>query len=174
MQSGLAVYGKNNITYINNMGSNLSYIAFYTDIPCFEDHWRPVCHFEFCDKCGNCVKHCPTGAIKKDSFLIDNEKCLSCINESAGDFPHWMPKNIHHTLYDCLRCQEYCPMNKSIINDKIGPITFTEEETSMLLDGKGPEDFSQEFLDKINNLGLFDWRDALPRNIKAIIQANSN
>ena len=85
------------------MGSNLSYIAFYTDIPCFEDHWRPVCHFEFCDKCGNCVKHCVTGAIKKDSFLIDNEKCLSCINESAGDFPHWMPKNIHHTLYDCLR-----------------------------------------------------------------------
>ncbi|HWT75412.1 MAG TPA: hypothetical protein VN258_11960 [Mobilitalea sp.] len=39
----------------------------------------------------------------------------------------------------------------------------------MLLDGKGPEDFSEDFLQKVNRIALFDWKEGLPRNIRAII-----
>ena len=41
----------------------------------------------------------------------------------------------------------------------------------MLLEGKGANDFSQEFLKNVNKIGLFDWAEGLPRNLLAIIQA---
>ncbi len=170
VQSGLAVYGRNNITYVEELGSNILYIAFFTDIPCEKDEWRKLCVADLCSKCNKCINLCPTGAIQKDRFLIDNQKCLSYINEGGGEFPDWLSKEVHHTLYDCLRCQEKCPLNKSVSKDTIGPIRFTEEETRMLLDDKGPEDFSDKFMEKANTIGLFKWSNGLSRNIKTIIE----
>ncbi len=169
VQSGLALYGRNNITYVEDLGSNISYLAFFSDIPCEQDDWREVCQAGICDKCNACISACPTRAIRSDRFLIDNERCLSAINESGGEFPDWLPKDVHHTLYDCLRCQEKCPLNAKTAKDTIGPIRFNEVETSMLLEGKRPEAFSEEFMKKANIIALFDWSDGLPRNIRAII-----
>ena len=50
-----------------------------------------------------------------------------------------------------------------------GPICFLEEETMMLLEGKGLETFSEDFSTMSDKIGLFDWAKGLPRNIKAII-----
>jgi len=171
VQSGLAVYGRNNITYVEDLGSNLSYLTFFSDAPCEVDEWRKVCHAEICNTCNHCVEQCPTGAIRKDRFLIDNQRCLSCLNESGGEFPDWLPEDVHHTLYDCLRCQEKCPLNDPAYKDVIGPICFSEEETTKLLDGKRLEDFSEEFKIKAEQIGLFDWPEGLPRNIRAIMKA---
>lgn len=171
VQSGLAVYGRNNITYVEELGSNVSYLTFYSDLPCNIDEWRKLSMSDTCSKCGACISLCPTGAIRQDRFLIDNQRCLSSMNEAGGNFPEWLPKNVHHTLYDCLRCQEHCRLNSKVAKDTIGSIRITEEETEMLLQGKGPEDFSQEFLWKVRRLALFDWKDGLPRNIRAIIEA---
>jgi hypothetical protein len=60
-------------------------------------------------------------------------------------------------------------MNKEIIKDTIGPFYITEEETNLLLAGKGPEAFSEEFRIMADKIGLFDWPKGLPRNIRAII-----
>jgi epoxyqueuosine reductase len=49
VQSGLAVYGRNNITYVEGLGSNFSYMAFFTDAPCEKDEWRKMCNSEICD-----------------------------------------------------------------------------------------------------------------------------
>lgn len=175
VQSGLAVYGRNNITYVEGWGSNVSYLAFLSDIPCETDAWREQCVAEICSSCNACIGHCPTGAIRSDRFLIDNQRCLSCMNEAGGDFPEWLPAEVHHTLYDCLRCQEKCPMNATAAKDVVGPIKFTHEETEMLLQGKRAEDFTKEFQDRTARLGLFDWVYGLSRNIKAIIDlADSN
>lgn len=169
VQSGLAVYGRNNITYIDGLGSNFAYMTFLTDMPCETDDWRDVRNADLCNKCNICRNMCPTGAILPNRFLIDNERCLSAINESGGDFPEWLPEDVHHTLYDCLRCQERCPMNADAAQDRIGPFRFSEEETLKLLDGKGPEDFSDEFNRLAAGIGLFDWKDGLPRNMRAIM-----
>jgi epoxyqueuosine reductase len=173
VQSGLAVYGRNNITYVEELGSNISYIAFFSDIPCEEDTWRNQCVAKICNHCNACINLCPTGAIRKDRFLIDNQRCLSCINEDGGDFPDWLPKDVHHTLYDCLRCQEKCPLNATVSKDIIGPICVTEEETQRLLEGKGPEYFTPQFMENAKKIGLFNWSQGLPRNIRAIIEAES-
>lgn len=173
VQSGLASYGRNNITYVDGYGSNISYIAFVSDAVSEEDYWRPMCHEEFCDKCGFCIKTCPTGAILPDRFLINNERCLSCLNEGEGDFPEWLPKDVHHTLYDCLRCQEKCPMNLKVKDPEevIQTVEFSEEETQMLLDGKKKEDFPEEFVKRTAILGIFDFPIPLARNIRAVIEA---
>ncbi len=171
VQSGLAIYGRNNITYVEELGSNISYLSFYSDIPCEKDEWREQVVAKICNNCKICINACPTGAIRKDRFLIDNQKCLSAMNEVAGEFPDWLPNEVHHTLYDCLRCQERCPMNASVVSDQLETIYLSEEETLMLLEGKGANDFSQEFLKNVNKIGLFDWAEGLPRNLLAIIQA---
>jgi epoxyqueuosine reductase len=173
VQSGLAVYGRNNITYVDDFGSCFSYIAFFTDVPCEKDEWRKMSNSSFCDSCNMCMNLCPTGAIRKDRFLIDNERCLSCINEGGGEFPDWMPKEVHHTLYDCVRCQEKCPLNSKVASVGIKTVSFSEKETKMLLDGNKAEDFSKEFRKKADYLELFRWSQGLARNIRAIMDNQS-
>lgn len=168
--SGLAKYGRNNITYVDGLGSNFSYAAYFSNVKCEEDTWGDVRNAEACSKCDLCVKNCPTKAIREEVFLIDNQKCLSCMNEVPGEFPDWIPVSVHHTLYDCLICQRVCPMNRKEIGNIIEHISFTEEETKMLLEGTPIHSFSDEFKAKIFMLGIDEWYEAIPRNLRVLFE----
>lgn len=168
--SGLAKYGQNNITYVDDLGSNFSYAAYFSDMMCEEDTWGAVKNADVCNKCNLCIENCPTGAIRNERFLIDNQKCLSSINEVSGEFPAWIPVTAHHTLYDCLICQRICPMNYEQVDNVIECVSFTEEETSMLLNGKSIDTFSKEFKTKIYMLGINEWYEAIPRNLKTLFE----
>lgn len=170
VHSGFAKYGRNNITYVDGLGSNFSYEAFFTDMMSEEDTWGEMKNSEECNKCKLCIENCPTGAITKERFLIDNQRCLACINEVPGEFPDWVPETAHHTLYDCLICQSVCPMNYEQLDRIIECISFTEEETNMLLNGKPINTFSKEFATKINILGIDEWYEAIPRNLKKLFE----
>lgn len=172
-QCGLAVYGRNNICYIEGMGSNFSLNAYYSDLPCENGELMQMQNAETCANCSSCVDNCPTGAIRVDRFLIDNNKCLSYFNEGGGEFPEWIPKSAHHCIYDCLKCQTICPMNKEHVSNFIGPIKFSEEETNMLLDGRTLNEYSDEFIQKAKMLGLTQWPDVLkviPRNLRVLFE----
>jgi len=168
--SGLAKYGRNNITYVDGMGSNFSYAAYFTDIICESDSWGEAKNAELCNSCDLCVRNCPTQAILKDRFLIDNKRCLSFFNESPGEFPEWIPTNAHHTLYDCLICQKVCPMNKDQINKTIEDIYFNKEETNQLLSGTPIDVLSSDMKEKIFRLGIDEWYTAIPRNLKTLFE----
>lgn len=167
--SGLALYGRNNITYVEGMGSYQTISAFFTDLPYEEDGWRGVAMMDRCAGCSACLQNCPTGAIRQDRFLIDNERCLSCINEFPGEFPEWLPKNAHHCLYDCMMCQNICPVNKPYWGNGIGPIAFDETETADLLAGKPMEEFLPETQGKFRLLGMDQWLAAIPRNLSILL-----
>lgn len=168
--SGLAKYGRNNITYVDGLGSNFSYAAYFSDMTCDEEAWGEAQNAEICSSCNLCVENCPTGAIPRNRFLIDNQRCLSCVNEVPGEFPDWLPAAVHHTLYDCLICQKICPMNCGQADKVIEGVSFTEEETGMLLAGKSIDTFSEEFKTKIYMLGIDEWYEAIPRNLKALFE----
>ena len=170
VKSGLALYGRNNICFVEGMGSFLTFTAYFSDIPCDESTWYEVNQMNNCIKCTACLSNCPTGAISEDRFLINNERCLSYFNESPGKFPQWLPESVHHCIYDCLLCQIICPENKNYINNVIGPIEFDENETGMLLSRKKMEEFCNELREKVIFLGMDSWIDAIPRNIEVLIR----
>ncbi len=168
VHSGLAVYGRNNICYVDEMGSFISFAAFYSDIPCYTDDWTEMKKADICSDCRICFNNCPTAAIKENRFLINNERCLSFINEGGGDFPEWLSASVHHCVYDCLKCQVSCPMNREYINNIDNSIKFDEEETEMLLKGIPFEELPPELKRKSMILGFNQWPDAIPRNLKML------
>jgi len=173
-KSGLAVYGRNNICYVKGMGSFFSLFAYFADIPCDNDEWTEVRQAGVCDHCNICFSNCPTGAIRKDRFLIDNQRCLSYFNESPGEFPEWIPQSAHHCIYDCLKCQINCPMNKEYVNNVTEQIKFSEDETHMLLSGSTFDAFSPMLKQKSKILGFDQWLDAIPRNLKILFELSEH
>lgn len=174
VHSGLACYGRNNITYIEGMGSNFSYVAYFSDISADDGDWLPLRNAPQCGHCRACLASCPTAAIAQHRFLIDNERCLSFLNESAEPFPVWLPLSVHHTIYDCLICQSVCPMNKDEILKKGDPVIFDEAETAALLAGCAYESYPPEMKKKAAYLGLFQWPDGIAKNIRKLIEAQQS
>jgi epoxyqueuosine reductase len=169
-RSGLAVYGRNNISYVEGMGSFLSYAGYFSDMPIDVDDWTEMQLAECCMKCNICFNNCPTGAIRRERFLIDNERCLSYFNEMPGDFPHWLPPSAHHLLYDCLKCQLQCPMNQQYADNVFESIEFNEEETGLIISGTPYDAFPLALQRKSNFLGLTDWLAAIPRNLQVLFE----
>jgi epoxyqueuosine reductase len=172
VRSGLARYGKNNISYVESMGSYLNLALFFSDLPCVEDTWQEARMLEQCQDCRICLQNCPTGAILPERFLIDNMRCLTYFNEgdSRWDFPAWIDPAAHHTLYGCLRCQNVCPANKPYGNSSLEPVEFDEDETGCLLAGKPFESLPAGLQHKVAALDMKEYLAALPRNIRALLR----
>jgi len=171
VRCGLALYGRNNITYIGGLGSYYSFVAYFSDIPPDEDVWVDVNTSALCGSCGACVSACPTGAIRSNRFLIDNERCLSYLNERADDFPQWLSPSVHHCAYDCLQCQLSCPMNLEFAENIAGPFRFNESETAQILSGNPVESFEPDLASRVKALGLHEW-PGVPRNLKMLFETD--
>ena len=168
---GLAEYGKNNITYIQGMGSFHRLFTFYSDFPYEQDNWQELRMMDLCKECSACLHKCPTGAISKDRFLLHVESCLTYHNEHPADipFPDWIDPSWHNCLVGCLHCQKVCPANKKVINwIEPGP-TFSEEETKLLVSGTPVENLPEETKIKIKEHDLSNYLFAYPRNLGVIL-----
>lgn len=173
VRSGLGTYGRNNLCYVEGLGSFINLVPFYSNIPCEDDIWHEMLQMDICKSCKACLDNCPTGAIVEERFLIKTERCLTYYNEvdSKWDFPEWVDKSSHNSIYGCSRCQDVCNVNKRYIDDnKIKPIEFTEEETSLLLEGKPIEELSRRMKRKIKVLNMSNYLAALPRNLNILLK----
>ena len=169
VRSGLAQYGKNNITYVKGMGSFQRPVVFVSDYPCEEDSWGDATVLEQCEKCSACRKACPTDAIASDRFQLHAERCLTFHNESAKAFPPWLSPSWHNCLVGCMICQKVCPANKDVVKwIELGE-TFTSEETDLILSGVSKQQLPKEILAKLKRLDLMEYYDVLGRNLKALI-----
>ncbi len=170
-RSGLAMYGRNNITYIDGLGSYYWLAAFYSDMPCPEEYeWRELAMMESCQDCSICMGNCPAGAITGDRFLLHAERCIVYHNEKPGDvpFPEWMDVSWHNCLVGCTRCQENCPENKGML-DIVDMGEFTEEETELLLAGTPQDRLPGSLIKKLEEWDLLSSLDIIPRNLKALL-----
>jgi epoxyqueuosine reductase len=170
VRSGLAQYGKNNLSYIPGIGSFYRPIVFYSDLPCVEDHWGEVRMMERCLSCSLCSKVCPTGAIEPGRFLLHAERCLTLQNELPGEFPTWVDPTWHHSLVGCMRCQTACPANKDVAHQVVKREEFSHEETTLLLQGVSQEALPAATRQKLEHLDIFesDYFDVLSRNLHAL------
>lgn len=178
-RSGLAAYGRNNITYVPGMGCYHRLSAFFTDLPCDEQGtpreepatWREAGMLERCKNCRICLKQCPAGAIAPDRFLLHAEKCLVFHNEKPSDvpFPAWLDASWHNALVGCMLCQTACPENKAYAGQVLDGAIFTEEETDLLLAGVPVRELPAALVEKLENTDLVSILEVLPRNLRVLL-----
>jgi len=171
VRSGLAEYGRNNISYIPEFGSFYRLIAFYTDCPCEEDNWRDARVMKICEGCSLCIENCPTGSISSDRFLIHAEKCLSSLNEREPDFPYWvqLQPDWLNAFIGCMSCQSICPANKPFLSNVLEGDSFSEEETCEIINETPLEDLPAETGRKLEKLGIGIY-PLLASNLSALIE----
>jgi epoxyqueuosine reductase len=167
VRSGLARYGRNNITYISDFGSFYKLSALCTDLLCDGGEWVAPSLMPRCEECNRCVSACPTGAIPQDRVLLRAELCITYWNEKPGEvpFPEWLAGDWHNCVVGCLSCQLVCPENEAVLDYwEPGP-SFTEDETEALLGAGRQADLPQGLTEKLEHWDLLDWLGVLPRNL---------
>ncbi len=168
VRSGLAEYGRNNISYVQGMGSFHRLTTLYSDFPFEQDNWQELRTMEVCKECSACIRKCPSGAIADDRFLLHVERCLTFHNEHPGGvpFPEWIDPEWHNCVVGCLICQKVCPANKKVKQwIEPGP-EFSEEETKMILKGYKFDALPIEVREKVEKFDLVNYYEVLPRNLK--------
>jgi len=173
VRSGLAMYGRNNITYVPGFGSFHRLAAFYTDIEAPEGHWGEKQNLPKCGSCKACLSACPTGAISDDRFLLRADRCITCMNERKSDqsFPKWVRPESHNAIVGCMVCQRACPYNRDFKNTIVDGATFSEEETEYLLKGKYSGRKAANLRGKLARAGLD--LSVFPRNLKVLLDRSS-
>ena len=173
-RSGLANYGRNNISYVPGMGSYHRLMAFYSDYPAVEEAWQTATLMDKCARCWACLRHCPTGAIATDRFLLNAERCLTYLNEKPGDFPDFVDPSFHNALVGCLQCQDVCPENMPFRHRVEPGEEFSEEESRLLLRYEAAGSLPAAIRRRLENMDLMDYVEFLPRNLRAVIAASSS
>jgi epoxyqueuosine reductase len=188
VRSGLAAYGKNNISYIPGMGSFYGLVVVYSDLPAQEDHWREPQVMESCRNCSACLRHCPVGAIPSatpslrsglrlrtgtsERFLLHAERCITFHNEKPGDvpFPAWIDPSWHNCLIGCLHCQRVCPQNREFLHWVEERVEFSQEETALLLQGVALDQLPPATAKKLEQSDVIELLDVLPRNLGVLLK----
>jgi len=173
VRSGLATYGRNNVTYIPKFGSFHALAALYSSFDSPEDHWQEKIVLPKCSACKACLKACPTGAICEDRFLIHAERCLSRFNErdSSCPFPDWIDDSAHNALVGCMHCQRVCPYDKDVADWFVDRGRFSEEDTRYLLRGKFTGSKAVMMDRRLRRVGLD--LTVFPRNLEVHLRQRS-
>ena len=167
--SGLGKYGKNNLIFTPEFGSYLRLAVIGTSALCDKIKWKELEVTDNCNTCSNCLKKCPTKAIRYEHFIINAEKCLSYHNEFEDPFSEWIKKEWHNCIIDCMRCQSVCP-NNSKNKDNIKYIKdFTEEDFKLIIKSTPYEMISEELKNKLKKYNLDSYYNCLSRNIKCLL-----
>jgi len=184
--SGMAEYGRNNITYVDGLGSFYRICAYYSDMPCEHDTWREPAMMPRCETCTICADKCPAGAIDPERFLIRAEKCITYHSEQDNNipFPGWLDPSWHNCLVGCLICQRVCPADRDVIYWTENGVEFTESETRFLLDfnpegvkiwtkdgPRVPGGIPAPLARKLERSDLLGILEIIPRNLAALSEA---
>ncbi len=170
-RSGLAAYGRNNISYIPAFGSFHRLGGFYTDIEADGETWQEARLLARCERCTACLKRCPTGAICADRVLIEAQRCLTYLNEHEADFPAWVEPGWHNALIGCMACQQACPENRPFAaRTEDAPVNFSTEETTLILARTPLASLPEETRRKLHELCLDDDYALVARNLGFLVR----
>jgi epoxyqueuosine reductase len=171
---GLLSYGRNNIGYIDGLGSYFQLVGLALDTP-IEGKRLPVgCAQKLlprCKDCRICAKACPTGAIDKERILLHAEKCYTLFSESPSPFPKGLKPPSPKCLIGCLRCQQVCPEDKKLLCYEKAAVSFDEEETKAFLNLAAE---SGQTVDRVRRkfrkLGLSEGLPVFSRNLERLLR----
>jgi len=172
VRSGLGRYGRNNICYVEGMGSLPALYAFFTDFRFKSDNWLEIKMMDMCEECEACIRQCPTGCLSKADFVIDAGKCLTLYNEIKGEFPGWIDPQAHNALMGCMKCQQCCPANRGVLRRSGRIAEVTEKETESILNESLDDETANSLSDKLRMFSPEDAHHFLPilaRNLRVLL-----
>ncbi len=182
---GISRYGRNNITYIDGLGSLFimrSYAVKGLDENDIEIS-KPLGGFidedlqcPECDGCFACIASCPTGAISNDRFLLHAERCMTYHNKNDKEFPAWIDGSSHNCIFGCLQCQVCCPMDFGKLIKKPSGVVFDEDETRYLVgihETSEVKAIEAGIESKLAKLGIAYLRELMPRNLRALFASGN-
>ncbi len=157
VRSGAGRYGKNNLTYVDGLGSWVRWSPLLTDAE-LEPTGRADLKTPHpaCEGCSRCIEACPTGALT-EPYRIDPRRCRDSILGSEAKIPEEMRGKMGSWIYGCDVCQEVCPINKGLRPKDRRPSTYSSR-TPRLPDGLDPHPMLISLLD------LDDRHRVLKRN----------
>lgn len=170
--AGLVCYGRNNVTYVPELGSYFQLAGYVLDVPLAGipiKKQRPQM-LAFCSICRACVRACPQGVISKDRFLVRADRCYTLFSESSKPLPEGLEPPSPDCLIGCLKCQLVCPANKGCLKRIRAAVSFTRKETSALLAEGEIEDrrLSESIRAKFKTLALTEGVPVLRRNLRRL------
>jgi epoxyqueuosine reductase len=171
VRSGLAEYGRNNITYVNGYGSYHALYGLYTDKE-LEDNWGPMKMLRLCKGCSVCTRECPTRCIRPSNFVIDEGRCVALYSELPGIMPGWIKPDAHNALIGCLKCQFDCPANAEGARNIEKIAELTEEETDFILKQGTDKEIYKRILEKLKVFPYAEDLAYFSRNLK-LVMANT-
>jgi epoxyqueuosine reductase len=159
VRSGLACYGRNNITYVPGLGSFHMLVSYYSSLPFEHEEWVEPRLLARCENCTACRRVCPTGAIPEDRFAVRQDRCVTFYSGYSGpqEHPEWLDPDWIECLIGCRRCQIVCPENRPFrrwVEDGWG---FSEDETSLLLGGTTGATLPAAIRAKLDAMGLVEF-----------------
>lgn len=185
--SGLAAYGRNNITYSGEYGSYHQLVGFISEAelePFCDDGPDQSPQLPACARCSACAKRCPTGAIDRERFLLHAEKCFTLFTENSGPLPPVRDKLTGEMLClaGCLACQTVCPANKGKLKIEPAPVSFTASESKYFHEDDGKRSGHDRRADpvwlniheKLKILGMLHYQNRIGRNLRFIMNSGNS
>lgn len=111
-RAGIGWWGKNSNILVPGVGSKFVLGSVVTNAV-LDTPATPL--DDQCGSCRRCIDACPTGAIVDDG-VIDSNRCLAWLVQSAGVFPREFRTSLGGRIYGCDDCQTVCPPN--IVSDR--------------------------------------------------------
>jgi epoxyqueuosine reductase len=173
-RSGLGLYGKNNLIFVDGMGNYNLLHAFLTDHAFAEDNWTQLSILGRCRRCDHCVRSCPTACFWDGVLPFNIDKCVTLYNEKPGAFPNWMLRSSHTALMGCVRCQDSCPENGGYAEISELLEDVSEDETRKILKGMADDALLKSLQRKLRQFPATLSREAFPiltRNLSVLTRS---
>jgi epoxyqueuosine reductase len=174
-RSGLGQYGRNNLIFVNGMGSYCLLYAFLTDHNFGEDNWTQLSVLEPCNRCDHCVRGCPTWSVPDyGNFPINVEKCVTFYNERQGTFPTWIQRSSHGALMGCMGCQTSCKEDRGYAEVSGTLEEVSEAETQQILKGIAGDALLVSLQRKLKGFPALESKTVFPilsRNLTVLTRA---
>jgi epoxyqueuosine reductase len=113
--SGIARFGKNSVLLNRSMGSFFVIGELLTDLEVDFENIPPIepPDFSICGSCDQCLKACPTKAIRR-AGEIDINRCFQYISENLVLMPVDYREKWGSRVYGCSECIDACPFNQNL------------------------------------------------------------
>jgi epoxyqueuosine reductase len=175
---GIGLYGRNNLLYVDGMGSYVRLMGYVIDQTLDTDGFQMIQsfstgHLSNCETCGACAKACPTKAINSERFLLKIDRCLSNLSDEEKIWPDFVYTAPNQCLVGCLTCQKVCPVNRGFTGVGVErELAFTDEESDYIKSNAN-NNFGLEssIVDKLCNAGFESYRPYILRNLRRIVGA---